>query len=160
MLLFSLDKDLQLTRSPDLSTQPDVLCFPCDTVAATHRMDAGHVQHGSIHAFEKPVALCRRLIETLTRTGDLVVEPFGCTGPASVAAIESGRQYVYIESNSTNFKLGIDRIHRAEMLRSGTPGVNTATIEDLLKQLEDRGLTKQALEILQRIKKESQNTRL
>jgi DNA modification methylase len=118
VLVFSHNPDGEIKRLSGRPTQPELLNFPSVTVPAIHRMDAGYIDYGSIHMFEKPVALFSRLIETLTSPGNLVIEPFGCTGPASVAAIESGRRYIYIESNAANFRRGEERIHRAELARA------------------------------------------
>jgi len=62
------------------------------------------------HLFEKPVALMERLINKHTFPGELVVEPFGATGPASQAAVRTGRHWLYCESNPRNFELGSRRI--------------------------------------------------
>ena len=65
-----------------------------------------------LHAFEKPEALCELLIRKHSRPGDLVFDACGCTGGMSVAAINSGRRWVYAESNLENFGLGEKRIVR------------------------------------------------
>ena len=58
------------------------------------------------HLFEKPVALMSMLIDKHSYPNELVVEPFGGTGPACRAAIQSGRQWLYTESNKQNYSLG------------------------------------------------------
>lgn len=62
------------------------------------------------HQFEKPVDLCRFLIGKHTYEGELVVEPFGGSGPISAAAIQLNRHWVYCEVNGDNFALGSLRI--------------------------------------------------
>jgi DNA modification methylase len=68
--------------------------------------------HASVqsHAFEKPQNLCESLIRKHSRPGDLVFDACGCTGALTVAAINSGRCWVYAESNAENFALGAKRI--------------------------------------------------
>ena len=70
------------------------------------------------HLFEKPVALMKFLIRKHTYEGELVVEPFGGTGSASVAAIDLNRRWVYCESNRSNFELGSTRIGKHLLARS------------------------------------------
>lgn len=49
------------------------------------------------HSAEKPVALMARAIRLLTRSGDLVCDPFAGSGTTGVAAALLGRRYVGIE---------------------------------------------------------------
>ena len=70
------------------------------------------------HLFEKPVALMKFLIRKHTYEGELVVEPFGGTGSASIAAIDLNRRWVYCESNRSNFELGSTRIGKHILERS------------------------------------------
>jgi site-specific DNA-methyltransferase (adenine-specific) len=68
------------------------------------------------HPNEKPVALCRELIESSTRQGDLVLDPFAGSGSTAVAAVLSGRRAVLVESDVRWLTLAIDRVTRAEKL--------------------------------------------
>jgi DNA modification methylase len=65
------------------------------------------------HLFEKPIELCRRLILKHTYPSELVIEPFGGTGPVSSAAAELGRCFVYCETNGNNFRFGSARVAKA-----------------------------------------------
>ncbi|MEM6394250.1 MAG: DNA methyltransferase [Planctomycetota bacterium] len=58
------------------------------------------------HLFEKPVGLMEALIAKHSYPSELIVEPFGATGPASRAAIRLGRSWLYAESNRRNYTLG------------------------------------------------------
>lgn len=62
------------------------------------------------HAYEKPENLCEFLIRKHSRPGDLIFDACGCTGAMTAAAINSGRRWVYAESNAENFALGEKRI--------------------------------------------------
>jgi hypothetical protein len=64
------------------------------------------------HLFEKPLDLMRFLIKKHCYEGELVIEPFGGSGGATLAAIELNRQWLYCESNRANFELGSSRIAR------------------------------------------------
>ena len=70
------------------------------------------------HLFEKPVALMKFLIRKHSYEGELIIEPFGGTGSASVAAIDLNRRWVYCESNRSNFELGSARIGKHLLERS------------------------------------------
>jgi hypothetical protein len=63
------------------------------------------------HMFEKPLELCEVLVSKHSRPGDLVVDTCGCTGSLSVAAINCGRRWIYVESNAENYRLGAGRIN-------------------------------------------------
>lgn len=69
-----------------------------------------HLAGNQQHAFEKPVELCKYLIGKHTHERELVFDACGCTGSMSVAAIETNRQWVYAESNLSNYTLGASRI--------------------------------------------------
>jgi DNA modification methylase len=68
------------------------------------------------HPNEKPVALLRELIESSTRGGDLVLDPFGGSGSTAVAAVLGGRRAVLVESDEQWIDLAIARISNAERL--------------------------------------------
>jgi DNA modification methylase len=53
--------------------------------------------HRQMHGYEKPVALCEHLLRKHSRPGDLVFDACGSTASMSVAAIHSGRRWVYAE---------------------------------------------------------------
>lgn len=62
------------------------------------------------HGFEKPVDLCKFLIGKHSFERELVVDLCGCTGAMSMAAIETDRQWVYVESNLSNYQIGAGRL--------------------------------------------------
>jgi site-specific DNA-methyltransferase (adenine-specific) len=68
------------------------------------------------HPNEKPVGLCRELIESSTRAGDVVLDPFGGSGSTAVAAVLSGRRAVLVESNANWLNVAIPRVREAEIL--------------------------------------------
>jgi DNA modification methylase len=68
------------------------------------------------HPNEKPVPLLRELIESSTRAGDLVLDPFAGSGSTGVAAILTGRRAALVESDERWIPLAIERIQRAEEL--------------------------------------------
>jgi len=75
------------------------------------------------HPNEKPVALLRELIESSTRQGDLVLDPFAGSGSTAVAAVASGRRAIVIESDVQWVDLMVSRIKQAESLARELVGV-------------------------------------
>ncbi len=90
----------------------DVLEFDSMTLGATLSMDRGRQDYGSVHMFQKPHALCEFLVRKHTHPGELVFEPFGCSGSGVIAAGQLGRRWVYCESNDENFRWGSQRVQR------------------------------------------------
>lgn len=75
------------------------------------------------HPNEKPVGLLRELIESSTRQGDIVLDPFAGSASTGVAAIVSGRRAVLVESDERWIPLAIERLQRAEELAEAMEGV-------------------------------------
>lgn len=66
------------------------------------------------HPSEKPTPLLRELIESSTRQGDLVLDPFGGSGSTAVAAILAGRRAVIIDTERRWVDLAVERVKAAE----------------------------------------------
>lgn len=62
------------------------------------------------HQHEKPVDLMKHLVGKHTYEGELVVEPFGGTGPACQAAEQMSRHWVYCETVAENIAAATERI--------------------------------------------------
>jgi DNA modification methylase len=88
----------------DNSRRGDILRFP-----PVHRLAE---LHDRVHAFEKPLDLCRFLIGKHSYAGEAVVDLCACTGSMAVAAVGMGRSWAYVESREENFKLGLERLNR------------------------------------------------
>jgi site-specific DNA-methyltransferase (adenine-specific) len=68
------------------------------------------------HPSEKPVALLAELIESSSRVGETVLDPFGGSGSTAVAAIVRGRRAVLVEVNPAYVELAIERVKAAEFV--------------------------------------------
>lgn len=68
------------------------------------------------HPTEKPVKLITELIESSSRVGELVLDPFAGIGSTGVAAILRGRRAHLIEIDERYARLAVDRIQRAEAI--------------------------------------------
>ena len=90
-----------------------VLHFPTETKCVSIKMHSGKMGYGDYHIFQKPAALMEFLIKHHSFAGDLVVEPFGCSGSGCIAASKLNRQWVYVESNLNNYLWGSQRVMKA-----------------------------------------------
>jgi len=68
------------------------------------------------HPTEKPVELMRQLIESSSRLGEVVFDPFAGVCSTAVAAIVTGRKAIVCEIDSKYVDIGIQRIKQAEQL--------------------------------------------
>ena len=66
------------------------------------------------HPSEKPINLLRELIESSTRQGDIILDPFAGSGSTGVAAILAGRKAVLIESDPQWVAMAVERVRVAE----------------------------------------------
>jgi DNA modification methylase len=68
------------------------------------------------HPSEKPTALLRELIESSSRQGELVVDPYGGIGSTAVAAVLSGRRALTCDTDERWVQVAVDRVRAAERL--------------------------------------------
>lgn len=72
-------------------------------------------EHGrAIHPTQKPLGLLRPMVRYSVPPGGTVLEPFGGSGSASVAALECGRTSIYVEKDPIEFSKGAARIAAVE----------------------------------------------
>jgi DNA modification methylase len=97
----------------DGSCCPDILDFAPITNRNINKIRSGQTSYGDVHMFQKPLPLMEFLIKHHSYPGDLVVEPFGCSGSGCIAAGRLNRQWVYVESNQNNYLWGSKRVFKA-----------------------------------------------
>lgn len=68
------------------------------------------------HPSEKPVPLMRELIESSSRQGETILDPFAGSGSTAVAAILTGRKIITMESNEKYAAMTVERVKAAEEL--------------------------------------------
>ena len=69
-----------------------------------------------LHSTEKPLPLLERIVQSCTKPGDLVLDPFAGTGTTGEAALRNGRRYFLIEQQSLYIEYGIlPRLFHAEL---------------------------------------------
>lgn len=66
-----------------------------------------------IHPTEKPVGLLTNLITSVTKPGDLILDPFAGSGSTLVAAKKTGRRFIGIELDDEYFEKAKRRIEEA-----------------------------------------------
>lgn len=64
----------------------------------------------SMHPTEKAVSILRPLVESFSKPGDLVLDPFAGSGSTCVAAAECGRRYLGIELEAQYCELARQRL--------------------------------------------------
>lgn len=70
------------------------------------------------HPTEKPVELLTELLESSSRVGELVLDPFAGVGSTGVAAVLAGRRAVLVELEPKYAELAAGRLEKAEQLRA------------------------------------------
>ncbi len=111
LLVFSRRGETLQWHERDLP-RSDVLAFKSETKRAHQEMTQGEREFGDMFVFQKPVELMAFLVRKHTFEGELVVEPFGGSGSAVIAASRLGRRWVYCESNATTFLWTSQRIEK------------------------------------------------
>lgn len=66
-----------------------------------------------IHPTEKPVGLLTNLITSVTKPGDLILDPFAGSGSTLVAAKKTGRRFIGIELDDEYFEKAKRRVEEA-----------------------------------------------
>jgi len=72
--------------------------------------DINELFSGKVHIAQKPEKLAEIMIETHTRKGDTVMDPFAGSGSTGLAARKLGRKFILIELDPINYKLIINRL--------------------------------------------------
>lgn len=63
-----------------------------------------------LHPTQKPLKLIRRLIETSSNEGDIVLDPFSGAGSTQISSIQLNRHYIGIELDEEYYRIGLQRI--------------------------------------------------
>lgn len=61
------------------------------------------------HSWQKPIELAERLVRHTTKSGDIVLDPFVCTGTFVLAANKLGRQGFGCDNNLQNLEIAVSR---------------------------------------------------
>lgn len=114
---FKGDKRGEFSGNPDGKNPEDVWDIP--------NIKAGHIEKAPEHPCQFPVALVGRLVKSLSKPGQLVLDPFMGVGSTGVAAILEGRPFVGMELNDAYFQIARSRceaaVNRTIRVRPDTP---------------------------------------
>ena len=66
------------------------------------------------HPCPMPLEIMKRIILTTTKTGDLVVDPFGGSGTTALAAISTGRRFLSFETDKLYYDYSVRALSTAE----------------------------------------------
>ena len=77
--------------------------------------DVPELFSGKTHICEKPTKLAEIMIETHTRKGDTVLDPFAGSGSTGSAARNLGRKFILIERDKKNFDIIVRRLKNEEI---------------------------------------------
>jgi adenine-specific DNA-methyltransferase len=66
-----------------------------------------------LHPTQKPVEIMQSLIETFSKPGNVVIDPFAGSGTTGIAAQNCGRHFILIEKVWRHWKGAQDRIAEA-----------------------------------------------
>ncbi len=67
-----------------------------------------------LHPTQKSIHVLKPLIETFTKPGDLVMDPFAGSGSTCVAALRTGRQFIGIELDAAHHQTATERLAAEE----------------------------------------------
>jgi site-specific DNA-methyltransferase (adenine-specific) len=73
------------------------------------------INSSDLHPTEKPVPLIIKLLNVVTRPGDLVFDPFMGSGTTGVACMKTGRNFIGCEIDPNYFAIAQRRIEQAQM---------------------------------------------
>lgn len=65
-----------------------------------------------LHPTQKPVECLKRIIEALSRPGDIVLDPFAGSGSTCLAAHLAGRRFFGIELDATYHAAAVNRLQQ------------------------------------------------
>jgi site-specific DNA-methyltransferase (adenine-specific) len=64
----------------------------------------------TLHPTQKSIAILKPIIETFSKPGDLILDPFAGSGSTCVAAQQIGRAYIGIELDPTHYETASSRV--------------------------------------------------
>jgi site-specific DNA-methyltransferase (adenine-specific) len=68
--------------------------------------------YATIHPTQKPVRLLERLLNLVTKEGDLVLDPFSGSASTAIAAYNTGRSFIGFEIDKEFYNASIERLNK------------------------------------------------
>jgi adenine-specific DNA-methyltransferase len=75
-----------------------------DTISSTQKPEK------ELHHWQQALDPVKQIIAMVSKPGDLVCDPFACTGTTGVAALGQGRSFIGCEINPKSARVGARRI--------------------------------------------------
>jgi len=75
-----------------------------------------HGNERTSHPTQKPLGLIKSIIEKHSKSGDIILDPFGGSGTTGIACLELSRRFILFEKDQTYFELSKDRIEQKEKM--------------------------------------------
>ncbi len=94
-----------------------------------------------IHPTEKSVSILRPLIESFSRPGEFVLDPFAGSGSTCVAAALCGRRFMGVELDVQYHKLAVARLAELAQRRTQAPQNLLSTVHGFASWAQRRGVT-------------------
>jgi site-specific DNA-methyltransferase (adenine-specific) len=76
-----------------------------------------HISKQFDHDTIKPLGLMEKLIETITREGSIILDPFMGSGTTGVACLNTNRKFIGIEKNKKYFDIAQQRIQHSQQTK-------------------------------------------
>lgn len=76
-----------------------------------------HYSGNGLHPTQKSVNILTPLIESFSKAGDLIVDPFCGSGSTAIAAHQLGRRFLAIEKSPDYFKIAHERLQQIHAVR-------------------------------------------
>jgi len=123
--IFGINKWCGFREYEDLRREYEGLRREYEDLRYVHNLDPAHNNvwrsgernSGTIHPTQKPLDLFERIINTSSRPGAVVLDPFIGSGTTGVACINTGRNYIGFEKDAGYFAVAEKRIqkHKAQI---------------------------------------------
>src|SRR5688572_21883584 len=94
-----------------------------------------------IHPTQKSVSILRPLIESFSRPGDVVLDPFAGSGSTCVAAALCGRRFLGIELDANYHRLAVARLAELAQRQPSAPRDLVSTLNAFASWAQTRGFT-------------------
>jgi len=76
-----------------------------------------HGNERTSHPTQKPLGLIKSIIEKHSKSGDIILDPFGGSGTTGIACLELSRRFILFEKDRAYFELSKERIEQKEKIQ-------------------------------------------
>lgn len=73
-------------------------------------IDCCHDRYKRIHPTQKPIRLLERILQLVSKDGDLILDPFSGSGSTAVACVNKCRNYIGFEIDEEYYSASVNRI--------------------------------------------------